>query len=247
MVIGASNGSLWAFDGPTGATLPNFPLPILDGLGNKVGIRSSAALVDLDNDGGLDMILGDQLGRLHGYDASGDPLPGFPIQTGNLIQGGPAVGDVDSDGLNEVVVQSFDQRIYCWDTPWAATGGDGWPMFKANALNSGIQGDASPAVTGVGDDLPPLLMRSVPNPARGTVAIRYAVPETSGRHPVRLSIYTVSGRLVRELVRDEQAPGVYTVDWDLTDGAGRRLAAGIYPYRLHVGDRTLNRKLVVLP
>ena len=158
---------------------------------------------------------------------------------------------MDGDGLNEVVAQSFDQRIYCWDTPWATNVAKSpWPMFKANQRNSGVAGEDTFNVIGVGDDPGgqlPLMMRSFPTPSRHNVSIQYVVPQASELQNVTLSIFDVQGRLVKELVQEEQPPGLFEIDWDFVDQANRKLAGGIYPYRLQIGSRTITRKLVLVP
>jgi len=81
-----------------------------------------------------------------------------------------------------------------------------------------------------------------PNPAAGLSVMRYALP---ARAPVRLAIYDPSGRLVRELARGGRDAGTYAEVWDLRDGAGRSVGAGLYFARLEVGGRTLVQRVAV--
>ena len=71
--------------------------------------------------------------------------------------------------VGSVVVASFDQNIYVWDTPWTFDAADTpWPMFKKNQRNSGVLDEASFTVVGVGDGPPgflPVLRQNRPNPA----------------------------------------------------------------------------------
>lgn len=71
-------------------------------------VRSGAvALADLTGDGQLEIIVGGSDGILHAYDRDGDELWTYQAETagGQLIpiEGKAAVGDVDGDGLPEVV------------------------------------------------------------------------------------------------------------------------------------------------
>lgn len=249
VVIGTSNGEVRAWSGQNGAMLPNFPVDIEDALGNPVPVLGSAALADVDNDGRIDIVIGDELGRLHGIDRDGNPLPGFPIQTGNNIQNGAAIWDVDGDGLTEVLVQSFDQRIYNFETPWAFNPALApWPMFKANQMNTGVLNEGPFEVVGTDDTaLPPTIqLQNFPNPFRLATTIRYQVPDSDRSQGVDLRIFDLQGRVLRTLVDDVQRPGAYELQWDGRDEFGRTVAAGIYPYRLEVGGRSLSRKLILL-
>ena len=82
------------------------------------------------------------------------------------------------------------------------------------------------AIVGVPGGKPPVVTRPLlaafPNPFTGSLRIQYAVP---GMAPPRLSIYTIAGRLVREL-RPAATSGIVT--WDGRDADGAELPAGVY-------------------
>jgi hypothetical protein len=249
VVIAGSDGSLHVFSGATGLEAPGFPVSLAV-TGTPVGSRSSPVLVDLDADGSIDILVGDRAGRLHALDAAGHPLAGFFIQTQNRIDGSPAVADVDGDGLAEVVAESADQRLYVWDSPWAFDPQRApWPMFKGNPRHTGFAGDSA---FGAHVGIPPqpespLIVLAGPNPFRNQAQIRYRVPTTLAQTRVRLIVYDLSGREVTTLVAQDQIPGVYTVFWAGEDAAGRRVGAGVYLYRIQVGERGESGKLVLLP
>ena len=55
---------------------------------------------------------------------------------------GVAAGDIDGDGLFELVAATWDGYVYAWDTPSAASPDRAdWPMRGVNARNTGIYGD----------------------------------------------------------------------------------------------------------
>lgn len=83
-----------------------------------------------------------------------------------------------------------------------------------------------------------LLKQNAPNPFRPATTIEYAVPQDGS---VQLSVFDVTGRLVRQLVGQVQAAGSYQVIWDGRDMAGQRAASGVYFYRLVTGDVTETR------
>jgi peptidase C25-like protein/flagellar hook capping protein FlgD/VCBS repeat protein/fibronectin type III domain protein len=247
IAIGSSDGFLHLINGMNGTEPAGFPVNLASGP-NPVATRSSPVLADVDGNGSVDILIGDRNGLLHAYNPQGLPLAGFPIQTGNRIEFGPAVGDMDGDGLTEIAVESLDQNIYVWDTPWAFTLARApWPMFKGNPRHTGALGDPafSAAATGVPDGgNVPLFIHAAPNPFRGAATLQYRVPAQS---PVRLIVYDLSGRAVRRLVMTDQSAGEYSVHWNGTDDASRRVGAGMYVYRLSVGGRAASGKLVLLP
>ena len=77
-----------------------------------------------------------------------------------------------------------------------------------------------------------------PNPFNPVTRISYALSET--RH-VRLTIYDVAGRLVKELVNNVKDAGEHVVEWD----AGT-LPSGVYFVRLQTGSGTLVRRATLL-
>jgi len=87
------------------------------------------------------------------------------------------------------------------------------------------------------------LEQNYPNPFNPTTTITFALPEAG---EVSLSIYNMSGQVVRKLVYGEYASGRYEVLWDATDDRGARVASGIYLYILKAGEFSMQRKLVLM-
>ncbi|MEC8932844.1 MAG: FlgD immunoglobulin-like domain containing protein [Candidatus Latescibacterota bacterium] len=59
-------------------------------------------------------------------------------------------------------------------------------------------------------------------------------------------IYNALGQQVRTLVDGDQVAGQQVAIWDGRDAAGRRLASGVYVYRLTSAQGVLTRKMVLL-
>lgn len=87
------------------------------------------------------------------------------------------------------------------------------------------------------------LSQNYPNPFNPETQIAYSLAE-AGR--VRLTIYNLLGQKVRSLVDATQATGSYEVRWDGRDEAGRRLATGVYLYRLEANGFSAVRRMVFL-
>ena len=86
-----------------------------------------------------------------------------------------------------------------------------------------------------------ILNQNIPDPFSSQTIISYLV-KTRAR--VSLKIYDLTGRLVQTLVDEYQSPGYYKVRWDGRNSLGRKVASGIYFYRLGAGDFTSNKKMV---
>jgi len=87
------------------------------------------------------------------------------------------------------------------------------------------------------------LWQNAPNPFNPTTTIRYAMPRSGIAY---LAIYDVNGRVVRSLVDGTVEAGLHTVAWDGADGAGRRVASGVYTARLTSAGASVTRRMVLL-
>jgi hypothetical protein len=88
-----------------------------------------------------------------------------------------------------------------------------------------------------------LLAAHWPNPIRSRATIEFALREVG---PARLAIYSAEGRLVRMLVDRPLTSGRHVIEWDRTDQAGRRVAPGVYFYKLATPAQTATRQMIVV-
>ena len=92
------------------------------------------------------------------------------------------------------------------------------------------------------------LDQNFPNPFNPETVITYGLPAPAH---VRLTIYDVTGGLVRRLESGFKPAGTFSLTWSGRDGAGRPVGSGVYFYRLEVLRRGfepihLTRKMTVL-
>lgn len=85
--------------------------------------------------------------------------------------------------------------------------------------------------------------RNYPNPFRASTTIEF---ELSKAAPVTLTVFDVSGRLVRTLVDASLGVGPHGVAWDGRDDAGRAMANGIYQYVLDTPEGRVSRRITLL-
>lgn len=113
--------------------------------------------------------------------------------------------------------------------------------FLAACLELLRSGSQPTAVSNVAPLL--ALHPAAPNPFTSSTTIWY---DLSRDARVRVSIFDVSGRLVRTLMDRPETQGPHSINWDGRDGSGNRVASGVYFYSLYAGGIALNRRVVVV-
>ena len=94
--------------------------------------------------------------------------------------------------------------------------------------------------------LPPVrtqLLSNVPNPFNPQTEIRFQLAEAS---QLRITIYDVTGRLVRTLVNEQRSAGEGHVVWQGRDDSGRQVSSGAYYVRLENEGQIDHRKIMML-
>jgi len=82
------------------------------------------------------------------------------------------------------------------------------------------------------------LDQNSPNPAHGTVTIRFALPEAT---EVSLVVYDIMGREVSRLVDGSVSAGFHDVQYDTSD-----LASGVYLYRIETPDFAKTQRMTII-
>ncbi|MFQ5601481.1 MAG: FlgD immunoglobulin-like domain containing protein [Candidatus Krumholzibacteriia bacterium] len=82
-----------------------------------------------------------------------------------------------------------------------------------------------------------------PNPANPAARIEFGLARPMH---VRLGIYNIAGRRVRDLVQGPLSAGVHQRNWNGRDDHGMLVASGIYIVTLRAAEKVLRQKLVIL-
>ena len=158
IVVATMRGAVHVFDA-NGAHRDGFPVlldPILSTdptLQIDDGILGAPVLADLDGDGQIDIIATGFDGKVYAWTPDGDLVAGWPIiprwdaaiPGREHIVSSPAVGDLDGDGLPEIVFGT-NEAIDDEHAPLFAYHGDGTPLAGWPARMWGYSTDVLPVV-----------------------------------------------------------------------------------------------------
>ncbi|TET79588.1 MAG: T9SS type A sorting domain-containing protein [Candidatus Cloacimonadota bacterium] len=128
-----SSGSYWIeleFDMEFGWMQSGWPV-------QSEQVKTSPAVVDLNNDYIGEVIYGSEGGNLFVKNYRGEDFSTFPYHVSNKLWASPAVGDVDNDGVIDIAFAGFNNNIYLVDRlgnlSWSVT--TGGPVIATPALS----------------------------------------------------------------------------------------------------------------
>ena len=194
-------------------------------------IPSIATASDLNGDGVLDVTLlasnspiGPALVVLLGQRNGVPVLEGYyplPSEGSQVL-----TSDVNGDGDADLVVLGTSP----------GSGHGGVLVF----INQGTPATAVAAETATPTAF--ALGANYPNPFNPATTIPLVVPD--GAKDVDLTIYNVLGQPLRQVWTGPLSAGEHLLTWDGRDAQGQLVAAGVYVYRVQVGEQTRTRKMV---
>ena len=164
--------------------------------------------------------IGCLVGLVFGISASAEPL----LEGRVRLESGQPVADAQ--------VQLFDlTNLRRGAIARAMTDGTGYFALPLAAL----PGRALPARFALGPNYP--------NPFNPSTIIPYQLPTATH---VRLEVFNLLGQRIATLVDGTRPAGFHTATWHATDGAGRAVAAGVYIYRMTVGEERQTGRMVLI-
>jgi hypothetical protein len=173
-------------------------------------------LVDLDGDGGLDVLVLDAEGRFHGWDGRGRGLDTYPRPLGPFDVIASWISDLDGDGRLTWTATTGQGALHAMRFPGAAIMNGDWRSpgrWAEGGNNQPHPATRSPARDRPKLDGKPLLV--YPNPARNGVEIRFVLAEDE---TVDLSLLDLAGRRLTEARLDTRGGfkvGENAIRWDL--------------------------------
>ena len=87
------------------------------------------------------------------------------------------------------------------------------------------------------------LGQNIPNPFNASTKIEIAIPQECD---VAISVFDVSGHLVNTLVSSRLPAGYYNFTWRGNDNSGHIVGSGLYFCKMHAGDFSAVRRMVIV-
>jgi hypothetical protein len=236
----------------------------------------------LDNDGLLDMIVGEGEGDLHLYEQDGIGSTTFTLISDSLngidvgYDSHPVFTDLDNDGLLDLIVGNYDGNLNHYEQN--ASGSLNFMLISENFLGIKVNGFSKPVFIDInGDGMEDLLVgersggihhfqrnletaveentsfdskpltfkiyQNYPNPFNPGTTIQYDLHKSV---KVNISIYNSLGQKVIVLVNKIQPAGSYTVQWDGKDEQKNIFASGTYICTIQADEFSQSVKLLLI-
>jgi len=190
------------------------------------GLKGVHLRVTLSEDASVTVVEGDLL--------KAQSEPTFLRNLGNGVDVNAAVlgNGVGFSGEGDLFIVESSQPLTIDDLAVDLRGADNGNMEVSLTSESGTM---TPRVFG--------LYANYPNPFNPMTKISYSLPE---EQPVRLNVYGIDGRLVRQLVNETRGSGMHEVIWDGRSDSGRMQASGLYFYRIEAGPYSQVHKMTLM-
>jgi flagellar hook assembly protein FlgD len=86
------------------------------------------------------------------------------------------------------------------------------------------------------------LKQNTPNPFGGSTVVVFDVSKICD---VKINVYDVNGRLVKNLVDEALTAARYNIGWDGSDARGHQVTSGVYFLKMEAGSWTETKRMVV--
>lgn len=222
LFIGERDGNINFYRNTGTGTNPIFTLETENYVAIDVGLFSTPTFTDIDQDGDLDLFIGENSGNINFFRNTGTATnPAFTLETENFnlldtgYESAPCFVDIDGDGDDDFFAGEFDGGLY----------------FYRNVTPLSVAAQATPQRRYF------ILYQNYPNPFNPSTRIKYQLA-ISGH--VVLTIYNLGGQEIATVVNEFQAVGEHEVTWQPNG-----LPSGLYFYRIQAGEYSDAKKLIL--
>jgi flagellar hook assembly protein FlgD len=85
------------------------------------------------------------------------------------------------------------------------------------------------------------VLANTPNPFSEYTRISFALPQSLNNYQVDVLIFDINGKQVAQLGGKTYESGFYQLEWDGTNGFGKRLPSGVYIARTHINSSRVSQ------
>jgi len=195
--------------------------------------------------------------NIHYYDWQnqwfGNPFDLSP-STYNMNSKPCIIGESSAKGSAGYTAQQCYQKAF-------EKGWQGLMVWTSNGVDdNGDKWDSKPGTDWIYDNYPNLvagienaiidymnsdfkLFQNSPNPFNATTTFRFTLPQESN---VQISIYNISGNLIKTLVNSDFSAGNHSIVWNCSDNTGNTFSSDLYFYKITAGDFIETKKMLII-
>ncbi len=237
---GGYDSKLHAFDLTAGNELSGWPISV------GQSIASAPVVVDLNNDGNVEIVAAHTASRVLAYNLDGTTAANFPVVVEGSIESSPAIQDIDDDDDFEILIGTANSLVVI-DYKGTKSDGNSWRVFRGSLRRTGYYRDAVLAISSdtEGLEIPTdfLISNNYPNPFNPVTQVDIHLPQTGY---VAAVIYDLKGRLVAELIDSDLPAGIHRLVWNGKNQQSLPMASGIYFLRITADERITIVKMALI-
>ena len=237
-IVGVTiNGLIYAIT-DEGVDLPGFPIATGD------NFVCPPLIANLDSDPQSEILVHSYLNSVYAFNADGSTLNGFPFP--NIYNGSTPATLIDFDNNNQTkLVMGHSNGVLMLNLRRDASELKPWITYRGSTLRQGSFASTGFVSIAEETNVPVMnaLLGNYPNPFNPETTIRYT---TKANAKAKLEIFNLKGQKIRTLVDTVHSEGNHSIVWNGRDDYSRKVASGVYFYRLSIEGKSYQRKMLLL-